>query len=497
MTSITALLQQIHIGLSPHGYEPVAQYETQNTTYAEEHDKLEASLLDRCPAHLWPHDSYTTACPRPILISKHHQQQLQDLQEALTSAITDIVQRWWTDRDARFPARLPLEEREEELLQWLEGQVSCGNLKKFTECLGSWRPDFLVEDSEDGAIVENFRITEINARFSFNGFMHQAYGQQALDDVGVGANLANATDSEKLLEGLFTLFDPSMPLFLLKGEERGIDIHMFIDVVRRRLGVTPKLITPADLRLIPDPQSKGGFRLFSMVKSNGGLTPLTSAFMTSEGEVVEEIHQVGLELHQRELLALAPEMLRQISLRCFNDMRTILLVHDKRMLGIVKQELQSLVAREVLTLAQAEALDRGIVDTILPASQELQQFLRDSKDCPELKNKYILKPIRGGKGAGILFGDELSTDEWLRALDGLRVPGVVSPTTCVVQRLIVPRLYDVVLKASGDRTRYAIVGTYHVVGGKLLGLGIWRSSGGRICAVSTGGSWFCSVIRQD
>lgn len=56
----------------------------------------------------------------------------------------------------------------------------------------------MVEDSEDGAIVENFRITEINARFSFNGFMHQAYGQQALDDVGVGANLANATDSEKV-----------------------------------------------------------------------------------------------------------------------------------------------------------------------------------------------------------------------------------------------------------------------------------------------------------
>lgn len=44
--------------------------------------------------------------------------------------------------------------------------------------MGSWRPDFLVEDGPDGE--ENFRITEINARFSFNGFMHAAYGQQAL-----------------------------------------------------------------------------------------------------------------------------------------------------------------------------------------------------------------------------------------------------------------------------------------------------------------------------
>ena len=54
---------------------------------------------------------------------------------------------------------------------------------------------------------------------------------------------------------------------------------------------------------------------------------------------MEAIHQVGLELHQRELLAIETEMLQQINIRCFNDMRTILLVHDKQMLRIVKQEL--------------------------------------------------------------------------------------------------------------------------------------------------------------
>ncbi|KAF7557975.1 hypothetical protein G7Z17_g267 [Cylindrodendrum hubeiense] len=419
MTSITSHLQQIHIGLNHPSYEPVAHYETKNTTYALEHDKLEASLLGRCPAHLWPHDSYNTACPRPILINKHHQQQLDELQEALNAAIVDIVQRWWSDRYARFPERMPLEKREEELLQWLEGQISCGNLNQFPSCLGSWRPDFLVEDSQDGAIVENFRITEINARFSFNGFMHQAYGQQALDDMGVGAGLTNATDSEKLLKGLFTLFKPNVPLHLLKGEERGIDIHMFIDVFRRRFGITPRLITPADLRLLPDPQSKSGFRLCCVVRSNGGLVPLTSpAFITTEGEVVEEIHQVGLELHQRELMGLEPEMLRQVSLRCFNDMRTILLVHDKRMLGIVKQELRSLVARKVLTPAQSQVLDKGIVDTILPASPELENILQASKDSPDVKDKYILKPIRGGKGAGIVFGDEITPEEWIDVVLG-------------------------------------------------------------------------------
>lgn len=62
------------------------------------------------------------------------------------------------------------------------------------------------------------------------------------------------------------------------------------------------------------------------------------------------IHQVGLELHQRELLAVETEMLQQISFRCLNDMWTIFLAHDKRMLSIVKQELKPLIARNMLTM---------------------------------------------------------------------------------------------------------------------------------------------------
>ena len=89
----------------------------------------------------------------------------------------------------------------------METQISNGNLPPFAACLGSWRPDFLVEDYRAGRgdqlIVENFSITEINARFSFNGFMHEAYGQRAVDDrlreigVNIGARaLVSATNPE-------------------------------------------------------------------------------------------------------------------------------------------------------------------------------------------------------------------------------------------------------------------------------------------------------------
>jgi len=73
--------------------------------------------------------------------------------------------------------------------------------------MGSWRPDFLVEDivhhdkndEATGVTAETFRITEINARFSFNGFMHEVHGQQAVDDLlssGSDHELVSATDAD-------------------------------------------------------------------------------------------------------------------------------------------------------------------------------------------------------------------------------------------------------------------------------------------------------------
>ena len=301
-----------------------------------------------------------------------------------------------------------------------------------------------------------------------------------------------------MLNGLFGLFQPNLPLHLLKGDEYGIDIHMFIDAVERRIGLKPRLVRPADLRLVPDPHSKEQYKLCCLVKNNGSSeSHVTSPpIVTDAGETVEEIRQIGLELHQYELFALEPAILREVSLRCFNDMRTILLVHDKRMLGMVKQELESLVARKVLTPAQAQTLDKGVVETVLPGSRGMYQLLRASNSCPELRYEYILKPVRGGKGAGIVFGDEMTHDEWISALTRLQEVDLSSDGTCVVQSRIIPRLYDLILRESGERVRYPLVGTYHVVNGKLLGLGTWRSSGSRICAVSCGGAWICSVMHK-
>lgn len=115
----TTQLQQIHLVHQSPGYETVALDKTKNETnvYAQEHEKLEALLLGMCAAHLWHKGSYSAVCPRPILIGAHHQQQMEDLHNALTAAIVDIVKRWWTDTEAQLPRRMPLQPDEEEHLK--------------------------------------------------------------------------------------------------------------------------------------------------------------------------------------------------------------------------------------------------------------------------------------------------------------------------------------------------------------------------------------------
>ncbi|KAJ7824264.1 hypothetical protein B0H14DRAFT_3088793 [Mycena olivaceomarginata] len=505
-------LQQIILSQSSSAGRLTHPSEANISLRRKEKIRLEASLEASCRRSTWPKDSHLACSPHPILIDPQHDAAVRAIHEALVLAITSIVERWWTDSKANFPQRMPLEPQEEALLQWID-TLAPETLAPYRERLGFWRPDFLVESVADpttpSGTREQFRICEINARFCWNGFLHTAYGQQALVDLGAETNkFVGATDPKQLLDGLFTLFDATKPLHLLKGAEPGLDIHMFADLAEQRTGSRPILVRPDALRLIPDHGAKLGYRLYCVVRGkdlqdkengNGKRTRIRTDGdqFVHKGETLEEIHQVGLELHQHELRALSPEVMRALSVRCFNDMRTIFLVHDKRMLGIVQQELDDLVHKQcVLSATQAEVLRTGICTTILAGSHEAALFLQRS---PMYKDGYLLKLIRSGKGAGIVFGDELTAAEWeakVRRYLSSATIGVDQPAY-LVQRQIVQCRYDVLLReGEGMQTNY-LIGTYHGLGGRYLGLGLWRSGPGRVCAISHDGAWMCSVKARE
>lgn len=114
---------QIHLGREPKGFEEVSNVQAKEDFYKRESETMIVQLMRLCPPRLWPHASYNNSCPRPILVSMRHEIMLRELNTALDLSLTDIVGRWWSDKAAMFPKRMPLELIEEGLLQVSEQSI--------------------------------------------------------------------------------------------------------------------------------------------------------------------------------------------------------------------------------------------------------------------------------------------------------------------------------------------------------------------------------------
>lgn len=108
--------------------------------------------------------------PFNICITQQFAQTLESVHRLLDRALVDIVERWFTDTEANFPSRMPLESHEEEVIRWISGQEQSQSgsrkLVDFRKRSGMWRTDILFDKGD----IEAAKICEINARIPFNGF---------------------------------------------------------------------------------------------------------------------------------------------------------------------------------------------------------------------------------------------------------------------------------------------------------------------------------------
>lgn len=121
--------------------------------------------------------------PYNICMTSAFASHVKDAHVLLDKALVDIVERWFTDEEASFPARMPLEKHEEELLRWIDSQ-SPALIPAFGKRYGMWRTDYLIEKDRDG--LESARICEINARIPFNGFWMSGLHEEATRAIGGG-----------------------------------------------------------------------------------------------------------------------------------------------------------------------------------------------------------------------------------------------------------------------------------------------------------------------
>ena len=233
--------------------------------------------------------------PYPLAVTERDVAVYDRLYAAIATGIERVVQAYWSD--ARIRAILALPPPLLELLARTEG---------LAYRTGALRPDFLCD--ADGV----FRICEVNARFPTNGFMCSYYTNEAVDGLAylAGCPARSVPGLRRTLDVLTSRFRAGEPLVVLLDREQGTEVFLLVDELRRR-GIDARCRRPAQLLV------RGGR-------------------IVDGGDVVE---QFILELERDELLDLPVDLFDALaaSERSFNDVRTLLLGHDKRMLAVLSR----------------------------------------------------------------------------------------------------------------------------------------------------------------
>ena len=266
-------------------------------------------------------------------------------------------------------------------------------------------------------------------------------------------------------------FDLTKPLYHLRDKWPGVDSHPLAKEWEERTGQAFITVKPSQLSLRANSCAPTGFSLFY---SSG--QPQNGEHL-SDAHQIQEVQQCSLELFQSELAELSPVMLRQISTCCVNDLRNVFLIQDKRLLGIILDELPSLKERGVLTADECEELRRGIANTVLPGTAEMRSLLEEARSNDLLRNKYIVKPVRGAMGNGIILAKHLSQSEWLALLEQQSSQALLpSEGAVVIQELVQHIWYDIVRHGRGttEPEKFHMIASQHLINGKTSVHGPWR-----------------------
>jgi hypothetical protein len=166
-------------------------------------------------------------------------------------------------------------------------------------------------------------------------------------------------------------------MFILKSKEQGYDIHLFEQYWTKKYSQQCLFIDPKQLKL----------------ENKKLIDQKTNYF----------IEQFIFELHQDEILDLSDEILELIltdkQLNYINDLRTIFILHDKRLFSLLsnQQFLYALLNTQQQTFTQLIPITYVI--------NKIPNYLKDS--IITNKQHWCIKPNAAGKGENITLGRNL------------------------------------------------------------------------------------------
>ncbi|WP_281231808.1 hypothetical protein [Flavobacterium gelatinilyticum] len=233
---------------------------------------------------------------------------------------------------------------------------------------GFYRPDFLYDKNDQA------KICEIGARYPLNGWMISYYLE--LIDNEINREQSKESDLKNLISDLYYQFSPDKKIALVHDDEKGTEIF-YLQKELAKFGIELISVKPQDLIVSND-----------SVYVNG-----------------EPVSKFILEMDREELKKINPEVIDKLIEQntYFNDIRTLILIHDKRVLAVLYDEqiMSDYVNEEDYTFLKKYLIPSYVIIDPIGCDPFIY--------CD---TNLILKLNSGGRGIGAYVKNECTDQEW-------------------------------------------------------------------------------------
>jgi hypothetical protein len=372
----------------------------------------------------------------PMLVDPFQLKVYSRLSEVLNDVIKKIVLNYFNDKRIREIYQLDDE---------LESILRLAESKPYQ--VGMYRPDFVFDQSGQ------LKICEIGCRYPINGWMLSYYTRQIFNKLLPINEDNNGTlfEQASFVSTISNDLDSSKNLFYVHDLEGGTEAYQFFNELTKQ-GFSVKDISLKELEI-------------------------TAGKLTVNGATAT---QFVLEMDREELKKMSPEVLQGLidSEKCLNDIRTLILVHDKRILSVLYDEQ---IMRDYIKDEDYDFLKRFLIPSYTLDSEKRRNEVINSA------SNWVLKKNSGGRGIGIYVKNDCTPETW---------NNVVSKEwkNYMIQEYVDQKLFD--LEQDDKTESINIVGLLLFYNAQSFGPGIFRGSSQSVINVHNGGYVIPSVISN-
>jgi len=299
-----------------------------------------------------------------VVLPSEYNKKMNRLCSVLSKACKAIVLNYFEDERIRKYYQL-----DEDLKALLK---KCNN-QSYNQ--GFYRPDFLYDKNDQP------KICEIGARYPLNGWMISYYLKLIQNQTNNNEVSGNAvSDLENLVDDLYDQFSTHKKVVLIHDDEKGTEIFYLQKELAKR-----------DIELIS-------------AKPQDLLVSNDSIYVNGE-----PVSQFILEMDREELKKISPDVIDKLisENRYFNDIRTLILIHDKRVLAVMYD---GQIMKDYLSEEEYHFLQKYLIPSFV---------ITEPSGCDDFINgeeNLILKLNSGGRGIGAYVKSDCTAREWSRII---------------------------------------------------------------------------------